>query len=362
VPRGARQRGRTADGRARARHVEGTQRVLKQGYSKGTQRRVLKRGFSNKGARKGTQSSGETPPGACGQSRATRFRALCDGRHRRAVLLRAYRYRTQGYFGVLTAYSHGSVRDRIAVWRTPECRRSRVALWGTHRALTTRGTTRGYSLEERCTRRTCRVVYQPGGSPAAPGGALRRRGASVCASRVLRGTLRYSHASFVPRRVLHTAVEHSCPRSARTAAAVRSSYGVHILSTRLRVRRRRHQPAHARADDCRRCAPRAFDAACDAVCRVPWYRQYRTGGVPPSYPHRSFLVPPSYPRNGSASEGCAGGGPRPVLAGVLAGTRGDSRVLRGAGGREVAAEYWVGTRGYSRDRPGTGVQWLLRHG
>ncbi len=35
----------------------------------------------------------------------------------------------------------------------------------------------------------------------------------------------------------------------------------HARSTRLRVRRRRHQPAHARSDVSRRCVPGAFDAA-----------------------------------------------------------------------------------------------------
>ncbi len=39
----------------------------------------------------------------------------------------------------------------------------------------------------------------------------------------------YSHGSFVPRRVPHTAVKHSRPRTSRTTAAVRSSHGMHAL-------------------------------------------------------------------------------------------------------------------------------------
>ena len=87
VPRGARQRGRTADGRAGARHVEGTQRVLKRGYST----RVLKRG---------TRSCGESASGACGRIRrimgGTRSAALCT--------LGVWQY-VSGTHGVLKGYS-----------------------------------------------------------------------------------------------------------------------------------------------------------------------------------------------------------------------------------------------------------------
>jgi hypothetical protein len=51
----------------------------------------------------------------------------------------------------------------------------------------------------------------------------------------------------------------------------------------------------------------------------------------------------------------AGGVRRPVLEGVLAGTRGYPRGLSSAGGWEAAAKHWAGTRGYSRYRSGTGV-------
>jgi hypothetical protein len=90
VPRGARQRGRTADGRAWARHVEGTQRVLKRGYST----RVLKRG---------TRSSGEGASGACG-----RIRRIMGGQCS-AVLctLGVWQY-VSGTHGVLKAYSRGT--------------------------------------------------------------------------------------------------------------------------------------------------------------------------------------------------------------------------------------------------------------
>ncbi len=138
-----------------------------------------------------------------------------------------------------------------------------------------------------------------------------------------RGTFQHSQRthtgpSFLPLRVLHAAVKHSRPCSARTAAAVRSSYRMHVVSTRLRVRRRRHQPAHACADDFRRCAPRAIDAAepsngrrpCAVVLTVPYRR-----GTPQSY----------------VAVGCGGTAALAVLCwrgssarigGVLTGTRG----------------------------------------
>jgi hypothetical protein len=74
VPRGARQRGRTADKRAGARHI----RVLKQGYSK-----------------KGTHSSGETPSGACGS-----IRGKSVGSARQCVL---------GALGVRLVLADGSI-------------------------------------------------------------------------------------------------------------------------------------------------------------------------------------------------------------------------------------------------------------
>jgi hypothetical protein len=126
---------------------------------------------------------------------------------------------THGYFGVLTAYSHGFVgaaREHVrgfsapcgqpcvaalgrrnAVWRTPECRRSRVALWGTHNV---RHRLLPWVLPEALCQ-SGRVSRGVGvyTCPAAPGGALHHRDASVCESRVpwgyssvLTATIRYS--------------------------------------------------------------------------------------------------------------------------------------------------------------------------
>ena len=87
VSRGARQRRRTADGRARARHVEGTQRVLKRGYST----RVLKRG---------THSSGEGASGACG-----RIRRIMGGQCSAALCTLGVWQYVSGTHGVLKGYS-----------------------------------------------------------------------------------------------------------------------------------------------------------------------------------------------------------------------------------------------------------------
>ncbi len=141
MPRGARQRGRTADGRARAR--KGTQRVLKSGtheeysrkgtqkgvlkkgyskrYSKGysnavlksdAQKAVLKKGYSKGGTRLGysrnvltnIQRSGETAPGSCGRVCGVLAGSArqCGAHQSRVCAARHCR--------VLTGYSQGTHR------------------------------------------------------------------------------------------------------------------------------------------------------------------------------------------------------------------------------------------------------------
>jgi hypothetical protein len=166
---------------------------------------------------------------------------VCDRRHRRAVPLRAYRYLTQGYFRVLTVTHMGPsaprestceaplrragsyARPRSATATQSGARRSAVALVWHYGVLT--GYSRGTSLG------TLSSTVPVGQVCAAASGCTRvtRRRVEHCASSVprfvrlgyLRGTHRvltaYSHGSFVARRVLHTAVKHSIPCSARTA-------------------------------------------------------------------------------------------------------------------------------------------------
>ncbi len=163
-------------------------------------KKVLKRGYLNKGAQtsvltKGTRSSSETPSSACGRVPATRYRAVCDRGHgvqsccgrivvsRRGTLQYSQRTRMGPSVprrSTLLPRRAGSdaLGHRNAVRRT-----SGVPLlgWGIKgHSQRTRGLLHGILQEQWCIRRTRRVVYQSGGSPAVLGRALHHRGASVC--------------------------------------------------------------------------------------------------------------------------------------------------------------------------------------
>ncbi len=116
VPRGARQRGRTADGRAGARHVEGTQRVLK---------RVLCT------SPRTTYCSGVLSP----VLRAHRCSGAVEPWHARSIhaLARAQAQTpTKGYSQVVRTYSQGSQVRGTYSRGTPSHGVLSGYSWGTH--------------------------------------------------------------------------------------------------------------------------------------------------------------------------------------------------------------------------------------